>query len=118
MDYDRSGWQQLMNRFYRKLELYEMHWTLDMNMFRFFPAPFGGPVAVIRDDSKLTMVSGNMKPLIQVFTSTGTLISSFLWEKPRIVDIGWTKQGMSLFFSFFSFFLFLFLIFLLKNKKT
>lgn len=89
---ESDGWKPMQNRHYRMQELYMMRWQLELNMFRLFPAQFGGPIAAIRDTSRLTDVSGHdMRPSIQIFSSTGQLITSFHWDRAKIIEIGWTK---------------------------
>ncbi|PKI55714.1 hypothetical protein CRG98_023930 [Punica granatum] len=47
-------WQLLYNRYYRKPEPYPMRWKhIDLSRNKVACAPFGGQIAVIRDDSKI-----------------------------------------------------------------
>ena len=53
-----AEWNELGKLFYRKRELYRMGWSgvkaLDQELVAC--AKYGGPVALIRDDTKLTRV--------------------------------------------------------------
>jgi hypothetical protein len=58
-------------------------------------APFGGPIAVVRDEEALVEVRGGVaggRPLVRLFTSSGQLTGSFLWEGSRLVAWGWTNE--------------------------
>lgn len=49
-------------------ELYKMNVTA---------APYGGPIAVVRDSKEFVKVGGStVKPVIRIFTASGHLISS------------------------------------------
>lgn len=39
-------------------------------------APYGGPMAIVRDSQQFTKVTGSAKPIIRIFTASGNLISS------------------------------------------
>eukprot|EP01104_Vermistella_antarctica_P013241 TRINITY_DN397_c0_g1_i3.p1 TRINITY_DN397_c0_g1~~TRINITY_DN397_c0_g1_i3.p1 ORF type:complete len:827 (-),score=204.45 TRINITY_DN397_c0_g1_i3:93-2573(-) len=95
MDHPTAEWTKLYNRYYRKRELYEMSWEkMDLGKNVCCGAPFGGPLVVTRDDMKILLVNkqNSIKPTVQLFTSAGALISSFLWDKTRVVGIGWTDD--------------------------
>ncbi|KAI8809803.1 Vps16, N-terminal region-domain-containing protein [Cladochytrium replicatum] len=58
-------------------------------------APFGGPIAIIRNDKKvLSLQSQNVKPVMYIYTSSGRLINQFQWDKGRIVGMGWTNTEL------------------------
>jgi vacuolar protein sorting-associated protein 16 len=88
-----SDWKQLHDRYYRKNEIYALEWNVDLSKYKVVGAPFGGPVAVTRDETKIQLVSKDtIKPAIQIYTSTGQLISTFFWDRGRIIEMGWTTQ--------------------------
>eukprot|EP01112_Ceratiomyxa_fruticulosa_P007909 TRINITY_DN2060_c0_g1_i1.p1 TRINITY_DN2060_c0_g1~~TRINITY_DN2060_c0_g1_i1.p1 ORF type:complete len:827 (+),score=180.52 TRINITY_DN2060_c0_g1_i1:187-2667(+) len=90
-----ADWHQVVNRYYRKREIYSMAWDgsdIDISLLLVVAAPNGGPIAVTRDEKQIQVVkTGNLKPSIQIFTSSGYLISSFVWEKSRLVGMGWSE---------------------------
>lgn len=47
-------------------------------------APYGGPMAIVRDSQQFTKVTGSAKPIIRIFTASGNLISSItvsdIWQ--------------------------------------
>ncbi|CAO3625786.1 unnamed protein product [Cunninghamella echinulata] len=57
-------------------------------------APYGGPIAMIRDDKKVLLLQKQqpIKPTIYVYTASGKLIDQIQWDKGRIVALGWTES--------------------------
>jgi hypothetical protein len=56
-----------------------------------FPAAVGGPVAALRDESKLVLyVGGLSKPDIQILSASGAALGRVLWDGGRVVAVGWT----------------------------
>lgn len=55
-----------------------MEWADQINLpeLKVAVAPFGGPIAVVRDDSKFTPVQTSGKPIIFIFSPSGELRSS------------------------------------------
>jgi hypothetical protein len=65
-----------------------MGWTgaqVDIENFSIVGASFGGPLAIIRDDKKFLKVTQNVpvKPIINIYTSSGTLVSSIKVRKKK-----------------------------------
>ncbi|KAL3162570.1 hypothetical protein ABBQ38_008623 [Trebouxia sp. C0009 RCD-2024] len=88
-----GGWDACGNRFYSKSELYQMAWTdVDLDSLRVACARYGGPIATIRDDRKMVLVSGGItQPLVKIYNSAGTQLAVFIWDKGRIEALGWTS---------------------------
>lgn len=57
-----------------------MEWPndLDIDNIVVSAAPYGGPIAVMRDRKKLIKVQTAGKPIIQIFSAPGYQISSIL----------------------------------------
>lgn len=57
-----------------------MDWSLDNDLDRMTicGAPYGGPMAIVRDSKQFTKITGSAtaKPIIQIFTSAGQLLST------------------------------------------
>lgn len=58
-------------------------------------APFGGPVAVVRDEQSLVVIRSGAtggRPLVRIFSASGQLQGSFLWEGARLLAWGWSNE--------------------------
>ncbi|KAI4381195.1 hypothetical protein MLD38_007293 [Melastoma candidum] len=91
-----AEWQLLYNRYYRKPLLYQMRWRhIDLSRNKVAAAPFGGPVAIIRDDSKIVQLySESALRKLRIFSSSGTLLAETVWKNPggRLIGMYWTDD--------------------------
>ncbi|CAL1353294.1 unnamed protein product [Linum trigynum] len=91
-----AEWQLLINRYYRKPEIYQMRWKhIDLSRNKIACAPFGGPIAVIRDDSKIVQLySESALRKLRIFNSAGVLLSETVWKHPggRLIGMSWTED--------------------------
>ncbi|KAK5823097.1 hypothetical protein F5H01DRAFT_129983 [Linnemannia elongata] len=90
-----ADWIQLHDRFYRKQEIYTMLWKqVDLSKYMLAAAPFGGPLALVRDDRKVLLLQKQqpIKPSIYLYTSSGKLMETIQWDKGHIVGMGWTEN--------------------------
>ena len=56
-------------------------------------ARYAGPIAMVRDDRKLVVIQGAAtKPIVRVFTAAGQALAAFMWDRGRIVGMGWSNQ--------------------------
>ncbi|CAG7849893.1 Vacuolar protein sorting-associated protein 16 homolog [Serendipita indica DSM 11827] len=87
--------------FYSRRHVYHMNWNLgaggggsDLSGYVVAAARFGGPIAIIRDNSKLIALGRTTftKPVILVYSSAGTQLASITWELSKIVALGWTMS--------------------------
>lgn len=63
---------------FRKSELYTMQWAVDTDLYQMqvIAAPYGGPMAIVRDSKEFIKVGGStVKPIIRIFTASGNLLS-------------------------------------------
>ncbi|KAJ7569267.1 hypothetical protein O6H91_01G069300 [Diphasiastrum complanatum] len=95
-----AEWSVLHNRFYRKQEIYTMCWQrVDLSRHKVACAYFGGPIAIIRDDSKIVQLRAeSARPKLLIFSSSGVLLSSIVWDRPggRLIALGWTSKEILL----------------------
>ncbi|CAM6111380.1 unnamed protein product [Calypogeia fissa] len=95
-----AEWSELYSTFYRKQEIYTMCWQkVDLSRHKVACANFGGPIAIIRDDSKIVQLrSESARAKLFIFSSSGMLINSFLWDRPggRLIGMGWTEEEVLL----------------------
>lgn len=77
--------------YFRKLEIYSMSWHQEINMDNIVlaGAPYGGPVAIKRDDSKIVKVQGSNQNLINIYSGSGKHMASIKCRRP-IVKMGWS----------------------------
>ncbi|XP_028076570.1 protein VACUOLELESS1-like isoform X3 [Camellia sinensis] len=96
-----AEWQLLYNRYYRKPEIYPMQWKhVDLSRNKVACAPFGGPIAVIRDDSKIVQLyAESALRKLRIFNSAGVQISETVWKNPggRLVGMSWTDDQILVF---------------------
>ncbi|CAE6405530.1 unnamed protein product [Rhizoctonia solani] len=81
--------------FYSTREVYQMMWQLnDLTDFIIAGARYGGPLAMIRDTSKLVALGRHTmaKPQIIIYSSAGSLINTIPWDQGKIVSLGWTHD--------------------------
>jgi hypothetical protein len=96
------AWEQLENRFFRRVELYEMDWVhrdsgqgIGLERYIVATGPLGGMIAMFRDPKVAARArAGQRGPTIDVFTASGFFESSIKWDKARIVSIGWSDDEM------------------------
>ncbi|GMY16044.1 protein VACUOLELESS1 [Fagus crenata] len=92
-----AEWQLLGDRYYRKPELYHpMRWKhIDLSRNKVASAPFGGPIALIRDDSKIVQLySESALRKLRLFNSAGLPLSDVVWKNPggRLIGLSWTED--------------------------
>lgn len=70
-----------------------MAWQNEVNLenMSVAAAPYGGPVALIRDRKKFVKVQGIGKPIISLYSSSGKNISSIVWSSGQIIQLGWSS---------------------------
>ncbi|CAK9168383.1 unnamed protein product [Ilex paraguariensis] len=91
-----AEWQLLYNRYYRKPQIYQMQWKhVDLSRNKVACAPFGGPIAVIRDDSKIVQLyAESALRKLRIFNSAGLPLSETVWKNPggRLIGMSWTHD--------------------------
>uniref|UniRef100_A0A182N0B3 Vacuolar protein sorting-associated protein 16 homolog n=1 Tax=Anopheles dirus TaxID=7168 RepID=A0A182N0B3_9DIPT len=79
---------------FRKIELYNMEWpaTINLEHMSVHAAPFGGPIAIVKDPKLFIKLDGgtSTRPIIRVFNCVGKLISSINWDCGNLVTLGWS----------------------------
>jgi hypothetical protein len=91
-----AEWQLLYDRYYRKPEIYQMKWKhVDLSRNKVACASFGGPIAVIRDDSKIVQLyAESALRKLRIFNSAGILLSETVWKHPggRLIGMSWSDD--------------------------
>ena len=77
-----GDWNALGDALYRKWHVYDMGWVenkIRIEDYHLAGAPYGGPIALIRDDRKVPASSEDGdKSKLRIFTSAGEMISEVL----------------------------------------
>eukprot|EP00291_Cryptomonas_curvata_P029101 CAMPEP_0172210498 /NCGR_PEP_ID=MMETSP1050-20130122/35788_1 /TAXON_ID=233186 /ORGANISM="Cryptomonas curvata, Strain CCAP979/52" /LENGTH=250 /DNA_ID=CAMNT_0012890661 /DNA_START=3 /DNA_END=751 /DNA_ORIENTATION=+ len=89
-----SSWNKLFDRYYRKVELYSMRWgAIDLGKMIVSAAQFAGPIAVLRDDKKMSLVTaGSLRPALNIYGCSGILLASVPWKSGRLIEMGWSDD--------------------------
>mmetsp|Transcript_72406 Transcript_72406/g.204674 ORF Transcript_72406/g.204674 Transcript_72406/m.204674 type:complete len:865 (+) Transcript_72406:200-2794(+) len=91
----RADWQKLADLWYRKQEVYAAHWSDEPERFRLSMvagAPYGGPVATVRDERVFQPSHGSLKAELQTWTSAGRPIARTDWNHTGLLAMGWSAQ--------------------------
>uniref|UniRef100_A0A4X2LWX5 Vacuolar protein sorting-associated protein 16 homolog n=1 Tax=Vombatus ursinus TaxID=29139 RepID=A0A4X2LWX5_VOMUR len=94
MDCYTADWNPLGEAaFYRKFELYSMDWDLKepLRDCLVAAAPYGGPIALLRNPWKKEK-SPSIRPLLQIYSSSGVALASLLWKSGPVVLLGWSAE--------------------------
>ncbi|CAB1327603.1 unnamed protein product [Coregonus sp. 'balchen'] len=89
MAFITANWNPLGEAFYRKIELYEMGWSLRDGLKECLvaAAPYGGPIALLRQPQR---PSSSARPLLEIYSSSGANMASFPWKSGPVRQLGWT----------------------------
>ncbi|XP_073953041.1 vacuolar protein sorting-associated protein 16 homolog [Choristoneura fumiferana] len=76
-----ADWFQL-DSYYRKFDIYNMSWAMDEGLDNMIVtgAPYGGPIAVVRDRKQFVRIATTTKPVITIYNCAGNVISKILWN--------------------------------------
>ncbi|GAX81388.1 hypothetical protein CEUSTIGMA_g8819.t1 [Chlamydomonas eustigma] len=90
-----GDWEACGDAFYSRELLYDMMWEdTDLDSKRVCCSPFGGPIAVVRDERQMVVITsgGSVRPIIRTFAASGRLLGSHVWDKGRIIGWGWSAS--------------------------
>ncbi|SPP80809.1 vacuolar protein sorting-associated protein 16 homolog [Drosophila guanche] len=90
--YNTGEWFKVRPDYYRKVELATPDWPLDLDLeyMQVAAAPYGGPLAAIRDPTKLVPVKGTARPMVRIFDTTGKETGHILWNHGKLIAMGWS----------------------------
>eukprot|EP00762_Andalucia_godoyi_P003514 ANDGO_04278.mRNA.1 Vacuolar protein sorting-associated protein 16 homolog len=94
-DWIQLGVQNELPVYYKKHELYSMHWkNFDLDAVLIAVASFGGAIATVRHPRKLIRLDfEGSNPNIRMYSSAGVEMASVLWDKKAAVNtLGWTED--------------------------
>ncbi|KAI0840636.1 vacuolar protein sorting-associated protein 16 [Hypoxylon sp. FL0890] len=91
-----AGWEQVGEKFYRKTQLYTAIFDQDLDLDNYIVAgaPYGGAIAICRDDTKIVSYqpSKSSKPSIDIYSCAGKLLKSINWDKGSVKGLGWSED--------------------------
>uniref|UniRef100_A0A3P8XB61 Vacuolar protein sorting-associated protein 16 homolog n=1 Tax=Esox lucius TaxID=8010 RepID=A0A3P8XB61_ESOLU len=89
MAFITANWNPLGDAFYRKIELYDMGWSLrdGLKDCMVAAAPYGGPIALLRQSQR---PSPSARPQLEIYSSSGVSMASFPWKSGPVRQLGWT----------------------------
>ncbi|KAI3536144.1 hypothetical protein CABS03_05346 [Colletotrichum abscissum] len=106
-----AGWENVGEKWYRKVQLYTEVFDQDLDLDNYIVAgaPYGGALALLRDDTKIQAVraapsnsktgggsSNSTKPGIDIYSYAGKLLRRIPWDQGSgaIKGLGWASvQG-------------------------
>lgn len=89
------AWERLQDKFYRNIEGFYLQWgNINVSEFLIASAPYGGAIALTRDDTKPQEYRGpEYRQLnISIYSGAGQLIRKLPWDNGRIRGMGWSVQ--------------------------
>ncbi|XP_072335471.1 vacuolar protein sorting-associated protein 16 homolog [Scyliorhinus torazame] len=97
MAFVTANWNPLGDVFYRKFDLYS-EWMIkeDISNCLIAVAPYGGPIALMINGLRKEKTP-NLRPVMDIYSSSGNRIISFPWKSGIVVHIGWTTREDLLF---------------------
>ncbi|EEQ89941.1 hypothetical protein RJZ56_004756 [Blastomyces dermatitidis] len=88
-----ADWERVGDRFYRKVRVYDAVFDEELELENFIVAgaPYGGAIALYRDESKLQRYrdAETAKSSIDIYSCSGKRISRINWEHGSIRGLGW-----------------------------
>ncbi|KAK2773743.1 hypothetical protein FQN53_003980 [Emmonsiellopsis sp. PD_33] len=91
-----ADWERVGDRFYRKIRIYDAVFDEDLELENFVVAgaPYGGAIALYRDESKLHRYRDpqTAKSYIDIYSCSGKRISRINWEHGSIRGLGWSDD--------------------------
>ncbi|KAF8800582.1 vacuolar assembling/sorting protein VPS16 [Phlegmacium glaucopus] len=99
VDHPTASWQAMQegNVFYRRQQCYSIPGKLpDLGDYIIAGCRYGGPIAIMRDHTKLLAVGrstlATIKSQIQIYSPAGESLLVFSWDQGKIVRFGWTTD--------------------------
>ncbi|KAI9760862.1 MAG: Kinesin [Chaenotheca gracillima] len=96
MAHPTADWDIVGDRYYRKVQLYTSIFDQDLELENYVivGAPYGGCLALIRNEEKLHSYRGTQaaKSSIDLYSCAGKLIRRINWDKGSIRGLGWSED--------------------------
>ncbi|MCJ1310118.1 hypothetical protein MMC25_003779 [Agyrium rufum] len=91
-----ADWDRVGDRYYRKVKLYDAIFDQDLELENYIiaGAPYGGALALCRDEQKLHSYRGTQsaKLSIDIYSYAGKLLKRINWDQGPIRGLGWSED--------------------------
>ncbi|KAF4181485.1 hypothetical protein CNMCM7927_000558 [Aspergillus lentulus] len=91
-----ANWERLGDSFYRKVSVYDAIFDEDVDLDNYIVAgaPYGGAIALHRDESKPYMFrdAHTARSSIDIYSCSGKHINRINWEHGTIRGLGWSEK--------------------------
>ncbi|KAF7181081.1 hypothetical protein CNMCM7691_000210 [Aspergillus felis] len=91
-----ANWERLGDSFYRKVSVYDAIFDEDVDLDNYIVAgaPYGGAIALHRDESKPYMYrdAHTARSSIDIYSCSGKHINRINWEHGTIRGLGWSEK--------------------------
>ncbi|KAK1237919.1 hypothetical protein MKX08_002498 [Trichoderma sp. CBMAI-0020] len=92
----RADWERVGDKWFRKTEQYTAVFgqDLDLDGYIVTGAPYGGALALWRDDTKLQAhkTGQSTKPAIEIYSLAGKKLRNIAWDSGAIKGLGWSEE--------------------------
>ncbi|EAS28057.3 vacuolar protein sorting vps16 [Coccidioides immitis RS] len=92
----RADWEKVGDQLYRKIRIYDAVFDEDLELENYIAvgAPYGGAIALYRDESKLQRYRDPQpaKSSIDIFSYSGQRINRINWDHGSIRGLGWSED--------------------------
>ncbi|KHJ32046.1 putative vacuolar protein sorting-associated protein [Erysiphe necator] len=89
-------WEKVGDKYYRKIQLYTSIFDQDLELEYYIltGCPYGGAIALYRDESKLQNFRGAQLSTsnVDIYSCAGKLIRRINWDKGTIKGLGWSED--------------------------
>ncbi|KAF4120359.1 vacuolar protein sorting-associated protein 16 [Geosmithia morbida] len=91
-----AAWESVGDKWFRKTQLYTEVFDQDIDLDNYIVAgaPYGGALALFRDETKLHEYrpGRSSKPVIDIYTLAGKKLRAIPWDKGPIKGLGWSED--------------------------
>ncbi|KAI9882725.1 MAG: Mitochondrial-processing peptidase subunit alpha [Watsoniomyces obsoletus] len=91
-----ADWEKVGESFFRKIQLYTAVFDDDLELENYVvaAAPYGGAIALYRDEDKLHAYRGapSAKASIDIYSCAGKSLRQITWDKGSIKGLGWSED--------------------------
>ncbi|KAJ2905757.1 hypothetical protein MKZ38_004434 [Zalerion maritima] len=95
-EHPTETWERVGDKFYRKVTQFTELFSQDIELDNYIisGAPYGGAVALYRDETKLQQFKAPMSktPSVDIYSLAGNLLRQIPWDRGQIKGLGWSED--------------------------